>query len=149
MKIFIGTDHAGFELKQKLAPFLQSLGHEAVDFGAHEYRKDDDYPDFIASVAKAVSDDRTVRGIILGGSGQGEAMVANKFPHVRAAVYYGGTLDTVRLSREHNDANILSLGARFLNEDEAKEAVKLWLSTPFPREERHKRRIEKFDTLYS
>lgn len=145
MKIFIGTDHAGFELKQKLVPFLQSLGHEVVDFGADEYKEGDDYPDFIAPVAKAVSADSAVRGIILGGSGQGEAMVANRFPHVRAAVYYGGTLDIVRLSREHNDANILSLGARFLTEEEAKGVVNLWLNTPFSGEERHVRRIEKLE----
>lgn len=143
MKIYIGTDHAGFELKQKLVPFFQSLGHEVVDFGAHEFHEGDDYPDFIAPVAKEVSADPTARGIILGGSGQGEAMVANKFPHVRATVYYGGTLDIIRLSREHNDANILSLGARFLTEEEAKAAVELWLSTPFSGEERHVRRIEK------
>jgi ribose 5-phosphate isomerase B len=148
MKIHIGTDHAGFELKQKLVPFLQSLGHEAVDFGAHEYDESDDYPDFIAPVAKAVSEDRSARGIILGGSGQGEAMVANKFPYVRAAVYYGGTLEIIRLSREHNDANILSLGARFLSEDEAKAAVELWLNTPFSGEERHIRRIEKINSKH-
>ncbi len=147
MKIYIGTDHAGFELKQKLIPFIQSLGHEIVDCGAHEYNKGDDYPDFIAPVAKEVSADENARGIILGGSGQGEAMAANKFPHVRAAVYYGGTLDIARLSREHNDANILSLGARFLTEDEAKAAVELWLSTPFSREERHVQRIEKIEKI--
>lgn len=145
MKIYIGTDHAGFELKQKLVPFLQSLGHEAVDFGAHEYNENDDYPDFIAPVAKEVSADPATHGIILGGSGQGEAIVANKFPYVRAAVYYGGTLDIVRLSREHNDANILSLGARFLTEEEAKSAVELWLNTSFSGEERHARRIEKIE----
>jgi ribose 5-phosphate isomerase B len=145
MKIYIGTDHAGYELKQKLVPFIQSLGHEMVDFGADEYNESDDYPDFIAPVAKAVSEDASARGIILGGSGQGEAMAANRFPNVRAAVYYGGTLDIVRLSREHNDANILSLGARFLSEDEAKAAVELWLNTPFSGEERHVRRIEKID----
>jgi ribose 5-phosphate isomerase B len=147
MKIYIGTDHAGFELKQKLVPFIQSLGHEAVDFGAHEYKEDDDYPDFIAPVAKEVSADPRARGIILGGSGQGEAIVANKFPHVRATVYYGGTQDILRLSREHNDANILSLGARFLSEDEAKAAVELWLATPFSGDERHKRRIEKVEKI--
>jgi ribose 5-phosphate isomerase B len=145
MKIYIGTDHAGDELKQKLVPFIQLLGYEAVDFGAHEYNENDDYPDFIAPVAKAVSEDASARGIILGGSGQGEAMTANRFPNVRAAVYYGGTLDIVRLSREHNDANILSLGARFLSEEEAKGAVELWLSTAFPGGERHERRIEKIE----
>lgn len=145
MKIYIGTDHAGFELKQKLVPFIQSLGHEVIDLGAHEYNTEDDYPDFIAPVAKMVSADLSARGIILGGSGQGEAMLANKFPHIRAGVYYGGAPDIIRVSREHNDANILSLGARFLNESQAKEAVEIWLSTPFSGEERHKRRLKKID----
>ncbi|MBI2120411.1 MAG: RpiB/LacA/LacB family sugar-phosphate isomerase [Parcubacteria group bacterium] len=147
MKIYIGTDHAGFELKQKLVPFLQSLGHEVIDLGAHKYDEDDDYPDFIAPVAKMVSADATVRGIILGGSGQGEAMLANKFPHIRAGVYYGGHPDIIRVSREHNDANILSLGARFLNESEGREAVETWLATPFSGEERHKRRLKKIDKV--
>jgi ribose 5-phosphate isomerase B len=147
MKIYIGTDHAGFELKQKLVSFTQSLGYEVVDCGANEYNENDDYPDFIAPVAKAVSLDSTALGIVLGGSGQGEAMMANKFPYIRAAVYYGGKLDIVRLSREHNNANILSLGARFLSEDEAREAVALWLSTSFSEDGRHMRRIAKINKV--
>lgn len=143
LKIYVGTDHAGFELKQKLVSFLEELGHEVEDFGAHEYDKDDDYPDFIIPVACAVSKDTDSRGIILGGSGQGEAMAANRISGVRAAVYYGGDLELIKLSREHNNANILSLGARFLNEAEAKEAVRLWLETPFSKDERHIRRIKK------
>jgi len=147
MKIFIGTDHAGFELKQALVSYLKELGYEVEDMGAYELDSEDDYPDFIAPVAKAVAKDSKAKGIILGGSGQGEAIAANRFRGVRAAVYYGGILNIVRLSREHNDANILSLGARFISEDEAKEAVKLWLETEFSGEERHLRRIEKIDNV--
>lgn len=145
MKIYIGSDHAGFELKQKLIPFLIELGHEVEDKGAFEYNRDDDYPDFVMPVAEAVSANSGSRGIVLGGSGEGEAIATDRFEGVRTAVWYGGNMDIVRLSREHNDANVLSLGARFINEDEAKEAVKLWLETPFSADERHIRRIEKLD----
>ena len=146
MKVYLATDHAGFELKEKVKEFLQDDGYEVKDFGAYEFDKNDDYPDFISKAAEAVSKDPQSRGIILGGSGQGEAMVANKFPNVRAVVYYGN-MDMIPLTREHNDANVLSLGARFLTEDEAIEAVKLWLETPFTDEERHVRRIEKIKKI--
>lgn len=145
MKIYIGTDHAGFELKEKLVVFLKSLGHEVADMGAHAYDALDDYPDFIRPVAEAVAGDASARGVILGGSGQGEAMCANRVKHVRAAVYYGGPVDIAVLSREHNDANILSLGARFVEEGEAFEVVRMWLATPFGGEEKHARRIGKID----
>ncbi len=145
MKIYIGTDHAGFELKQKLVPFIKELGYEIEDMGAYEFNKDDDYPDFIIPVAKAVASNSQSRGIVLGGSGQGEAIVANRFSGIRSDVYYGSNINAVKLSREHNDANVLSLGARFLSEEEAKEAVKIWLETPFSNAERHKRRIDKID----
>ncbi|MHB1118337.1 MAG: RpiB/LacA/LacB family sugar-phosphate isomerase [Minisyncoccota bacterium] len=145
MKIYIGTDHAGFELKEVLVPFLKSLGYEVEDRGAHSFEALDDYPDFIRPVAEAVANDASSRGIILGGSGQGEAMCANRVHGVRAAVYYGGPFDVAILSREHNDANILSLGARFVDEDEAKEVIQLWFKTPFSGEERHMRRIKKID----
>ena len=146
MKIAIGTDHAGFELKEMLKAFLKEAGHEIVDCGAYQLDAQDDYPDFIVPVASAVSKGEAERGIIIGGSGQGEAMVANRFPRVRAAVFYGGNKDIVKLFREHNDANIISLGARFIEENEAQEAVKLWLDTDFSSDERHVRRIEKIDT---
>ncbi|MBI5078254.1 MAG: RpiB/LacA/LacB family sugar-phosphate isomerase [Candidatus Yonathbacteria bacterium] len=145
MRIYIGTDHAGFELKESLIPFLRARGHEVEDIGAHKFDSLDDYPDFIRPVAENVARDPKSRGIILGGSGQGEAMCANRVPGARAAVYYGGTVDIVVLSREHNDANILSLGARFIEEDEAKEVVRVWLETPFSGDERHERRIQKLD----
>ncbi|MEK7538882.1 MAG: RpiB/LacA/LacB family sugar-phosphate isomerase [Patescibacteria group bacterium] len=145
MKIYIGTDHAGFELKEKLVAFLKSLGHEVSDMGAHTYDVLDDYPDFIRPVAEAVAGDVSARGIILGGSGQGEAMCANRVKGVRAAVYYGGPVDIAILSREHNDANVLSFGARFVDEVEAREVVRVWLATPFGGEEKHARRIKKID----
>ena len=146
MIIYLGTDHAGFELKEAIKEFLIKKDYEVKDFGAFSYNEKDDYPDFIHPVAAAVCDKCKVdRGIILGGSGQGEAMIANRYHGVRAAVYYGGPLDIIKLSREHNDANVLSLGARFLNKEEALKAVELWLNTSFSEEERHKRRIGKID----
>ncbi len=145
MKIYIGSDHAGFELKGKLIEFLKRLEYEVEDKGAFTYDKNDDYPDFIIPVAQAIANDpEHSRGIVLGGSGQGEAMVTDRFPHIRTATWYGGSLDPLRLSREHNDANVLSLGARFISEEEAKDAVKIWLETPFSNDERHVRRLSKF-----
>jgi ribose 5-phosphate isomerase B len=145
--IHIGADHAGFELKEELVAMLQSNGYEVVDHGAYEYEEDDDYPDFIAPVAQAISADmdRLSRGIVIGSSGQGEAIVANKFPNIRAVVWYGSNDEIIPLSREHNDANILSIGARFVSVEEAKEAVELWLETAFSGYERHVRRINKIE----
>lgn len=145
MKIYLGADHAGFELKEKLAYLLKELGHEVEDKGPAEYDPNDDYPDYIAPVARAVSDDPSARGIVLGGSGQGEAMVANRFNGVRASVWYGGGTEVLKVSREHNDANMLAIGTRFAGEEETLHAVKIWLETPFSGEERHRRRIAKID----
>jgi len=156
MKIIFASDHAGFDLKNELVSFVTDLGYEVEDLGAAEYKEDDDYVGYCARAASQVSGnpDRT-RAILLGGSGQGEAIVANRFPRVRAVVYNGESrgavyneLDEIVLSRQHNDANVLSLGARFLNADEAKEAVKRWLETEFSGEERHKRRIRQIEDLY-
>lgn len=146
-RIFIASDHAGFDMKAELIDHLRARGYAVEDMGAHAYDETDDYPDFISKVAVAVRDNPGVRGIVLGGSGQGEAIVANRFPGVRAAVYYGGSEDIITLSRAHNDANILSLGARFLSPDDAKRIVLLWLSAPFSGEERHARRIGKIDAI--
>ncbi|MBU1031672.1 RpiB/LacA/LacB family sugar-phosphate isomerase [Patescibacteria group bacterium] len=144
MKVYLATDHAGFELKEKIKAFLKKEGYEIEDCGAYEFDKNDDYPDFISKAAEAVSKDpENSKAIILGGSGQGEAMVANKFPNVRAAVYYGHVDQMPVLTREHNDSNILSLGARFLSVEEAFAAVKLFLKTPFSKDPRHVRRIDK------
>lgn len=146
MKIYFATDHAGYDLKNKLVKFVSDLGYKVEDCGAYELNINDDYPEFIKKAsAKVSADPQNSKAIILGGSGQGEDMVADKFPNVRSAVYYGGPLEIVKLSREHNDANILSLGARFVTEEEAKQAVKLWLETPFSGEDRHTRRIEQID----
>lgn len=147
MKVYLATDHAGFELKEKVKEFLIKEGYEIEDCGASTLDAEDDYPDFISKAAEAVSKDPTSKAIILGGSGQGEAIVANKFPNVRAAVYYGGQDQMPKLTREHNDSNILSLGARFLTADEANAAVKLFLETSFANEERHVRRIEKIAAI--
>ncbi len=143
--IYIGSDHAGFELKEKLKEYLVELKYELVDKGAFEIDNNDDYPDFIIPVAQAVRDDEGSFGIILGGSGEGEQISANKIDGIRACEYYGGNLEIVRLSREHNDANILSLGARFIIEDEAKEAVKIFITTKFSGDARHIRRINKIE----
>lgn len=148
MKVFIGTDHAGFHLKELLKSWLTEEGNDVVDCGAEKEDANDDYPDFIAPVARAVAEDpEKTRGIILGGSGQGEAIVANRFPKVRAAVYYGGPEQIITLAREHNNANILSLGARLLSFDDAKRAVSLFLATPFNTQPRHARRLAKIEQL--
>ena len=143
MKIGLAADHAGYELKEELKDFIESMGHTVKDFGATELDEDDDYPDFIQPAAEAVANEKVDKAIVLGGSGQGEAMVANRIKGVRAAVFYGGIRNIIRLSREHNDANILSLGAGFIDEETAKEVVQMWLEADFSDEERHARRIKK------
>jgi ribose 5-phosphate isomerase B len=145
MKIHIGADHAGYNLKERLKGFLAEAGYEVVDHGAYDLNPMDDYPDFIEPVARIISENPEERGIILGGSGQGEAMDANRFPHVRAIEYYGGNSEIILLGREHNDANILSLGARFISDAEAEEAVTLFLGTAFSGKEHYVRRIEKME----
>lgn len=145
MKIFLASDHAGYELKQKLVDFLLNRGHEVEDMGPSRLNPADDYPDYIAPCAKRVADTHDSMGIIIGLSGQGEAMSANRIRGARAAVYYGGPADILKLSRQHNDANLLSLGARFVSAEEAERAVELWLNTHFEHDERHMRRIVKMD----
>ncbi len=147
MTVHFATDHAGFELKESLKRYVASLGHEVKDHGAFAYDADDDYPGFVVEAARAVAADGTSRAIILGASGAGEAIVANRIAGVRAGTYYGGPLDIVRLMREHNDTNTLSLGARFLSEEQAHGAVRLWLNTPFSGELRHIRRNETLEQL--
>ena len=144
MKIHIATDHAGLDLKNTIREFLIGQGHEVKDHGSYDFDPLDDYPDFIFPCAKAVAADTESRGIILGGSGQGEAMAANRVKGVRAAVYYNGPDEIIKLSRQHNNANILSLGARFMTEDMIYKVINLWLVEPFGGG-RHKRRIEKLD----
>lgn len=145
MKIYIATDHAGFEMKNSIVEYIRSLGYSVEDMGALVYDSQDDYPDFIAPLAEKVALDVDSRGIIFGGSGQGEAIVANRVSGIRAVVYYGGTLDIPRLAREHNNANVLSVGARFVSLEEIQQVVQIFLETDFTEEERHVRRITKID----
>ena len=144
MIIHLATDHAGLDLKDKIRSFLSEADYEVVDHGAYDYDALDDYPDFIFPCAVAVSKDKSSKGIILGGSGQGEGMAANRVKGVRAAVFYSGPDDIIKLSRQHNDANILSLGARFMTEKEIYKVIKIWLSIDFEGG-RHQRRIEKLE----
>ena len=144
MKIHLATDHAGLDLKNSIREYLINQGYDVKDHGAYEYDALDDYPDFIIPCAKAVSKDQNSRGIIFGGSGQGEAMAANRIKGVRAAVFYNGPDEIIQLSRQHNNANILSIGARFMIESEIHSAIEIWLKEPFEGG-RHVKRIEKLD----
>ena len=138
----MASDHAGFELKNKLVEYLRGKGREVKDYGPLNLDLGDDYPKLIKPLAHAIALEPGSMGIAVGMSGQGEAMECNRTKGVRAAVYYGGPLDIIELSRRHNDSNVLSLGARFVSVEEAKAAVDLWLATPFSGEERHARRIK-------
>jgi len=143
MKIFFASDHAGYKYKAELIPFVESLGFETSDAGAHVLNEEDDYPEFIANAAREVSaNPQEVKAIILGGTGQGEAIMANRFKGVRAVAYAHHDLEIIKLARDHNDANILSIGARFVSLDDAKSAVKMFLETQFSDEPRHIRRIK-------
>ena len=148
MTIHLATDHAGFEHKESVRDWLVEEGLTVVDHGAKLYDPEDDFPDFISLAAAAVSKGGGEdRAIIFGGSGQGEAIVANRYPNVRAAVFYGGVTDIPKLSREHNDANILSVGARFVSIDETKRAIWEWLHTKQLTEEKYARRNKKIEGL--
>ena len=142
--IVLATDHAGFELKEHVKKFLSEKGFEIKDFGALEYDALDDYPDFIIPAAKFISEHKLI-GIIFGGSGQGEAMAANRIKGIRAAVFYDGPDDIIELSKLHNNANILSIGARFVSKRKSEEIINLWLSTNFEKG-RHQKRIDKLDS---
>lgn len=142
MKIYVASDHAGFYLKKQLVQYLKVKGFEVEDIGAFELDEKDDYPDFIFPCAQKVSSDTGSLGIVIGGSGNGEAIAANKIKGIRAAVFNGGSFEIARLAREHNDANILSLGARFLSPGDAKKAVSVWIEAKFEGG-RHQRRIDK------
>jgi len=144
MRIALGTDHAGFEYKEAIKRHVIALGHEAVDFGAHAAEPKVDYPDFIQPAARAVAEGRCQRGIVLGGSGNGEAMAANRFRGVRCALCWN--VETARLARQHNDANMISLGARTISLPTALAIVDAWLDTPFEGG-RHETRIRKIDAV--
>jgi ribose 5-phosphate isomerase B len=138
VRIAVGADHAGFPLKEELKGFLETEGHQVIDVGT-DSTEPVDYPAFGAAVARSVADGRAERGIVLGGSGQGEQIVANKIDGIRASLCHD--LFTARLAREHNDANVLGMGARVIAPTYAKEIVRLWLATPFEGG-RHEARIE-------
>ena len=140
MRVHLGCDHAGFELKEHLVAWLQENGHEPVDHGAHEYDAQDDYPPFCIAAAEAVAAEPGSLGIVLGGSGNGEQIAANKVVGIRAALAF--SLDTARLAREHNDANVISLGARQYSQEDAVSFVAAFLETPFSGDPRHQRRID-------
>jgi ribose 5-phosphate isomerase B len=163
LRIALSTDHAGFEQLQKLQEFLKSQGHVCVNFGPGFLDPNDDYPDFIRPCAEAVAAGKCEAGIIFGSSGQGEAMVANRIKGVRCGVFYGpakalGAVDAdggmpaddyeiLRLNRQHNHANMLSLAGRFMDQDMIEKAVTIWLETPYSDLERHLRRVRKIDEL--
>lgn len=140
MRVHIGGDHAAFELHQELLTFLAAEGHEVTDHGPLEYDAVDDYPVYVLRAAEAVASDPGSRGIVLGGSGNGEQMAANKVYGIRAALCYNAEL--ARLAREHNDAQVLSMGGRMQSLAEAKEMVQVFLATDFTGEDRHQRRID-------
>jgi len=144
MKIHLASDHAGFDLKETVKSYLMKQGYSITDHGAYKYESTDDYPDFIFPAAKAVSEDPHSRGIVFGGSGQGEAMAANRIKGVRAAVYYGENSEIPALSRYHNNSNILSIGARFVFIETLTEILDAWLKAPFEFG-RHQIRIQKLD----
>ena len=143
MRLAIGADHAGYALKEDLKGFLKELGHEVEDLGTHS-EEPTDYPPICAAVARAVRDGKAERGIVLGGSGQGEQIAANKVRGVRAALC--NDLYTSRMSRQHNDSNVLSMGARIVGAELAREIVELWLDTAFEGG-RHERRVSQIEEI--
>ena len=155
MKVFFASDHAGFEMKQHLLEFVSALGYATEDCGPAALDENDDYPDFVIPLAQKVAAEAGSFGVVIGASGQGEAMAANRVKGVRAAVYYGpagsqtdaqgNVMDVLVSSRVHNNANVLSIGARFLANEDVEKALREWLSTPFSGDERHARRIAKLD----
>lgn len=148
--VYIASDHAGFELKEKiLTYFTNHPTYQFVDTGPFVYDENDDYPQTLASLCQKYSTEENVFGIVIGGSGTGEAIVANKYPHMRCALWYGGNMDIITLSRNHNNSNVLSLGARFISAEEAYQAITLFLETPFSEDNRHHRRVEQVNSLLS
>lgn len=163
MKIALATDHAGFEQLRDLQEYLESLGYECVNYGPTRLNVTDDYPDFVFQAASAVAKHECDKGVIMGRSGQGEAMAANRFKGVRCGVFYGPAVvgriidangrisnspyEIVKLVREHEDSNMISIAASFVSVADIKQVTKLWLETPFTNEPRHVRRIDKLDRI--
>lgn len=150
-KLFLATDHAGFEMKNTVRDYFtehDNHGYEVIDLGAFALDPSDDYPELIARAAREVSRNSDLhRAVVFGGSGQGEAIVANKFNHVRATVYYGGNSEIIDLARSHNNTNVLSIGARFTEAQEVIPLIERWLVTPFAAQERHVRRLALIERL--
>ena len=140
MRVYLGSDHAGFELKTFLLEHLSTAGHQVVDIGPHAYDAQDDYPPFCLETGRRVVADPGSLGVVIGGSGNGEQIAANKVAGVRAALAW--SLETAQLSRQHNDANVLSLGARMHDAVTAAGFADIFLATPFSKDPRHQRRIE-------
>jgi len=149
--IYISGDHAGFKIKQKIIPWLEKQGYKIIDCGPFKYNKLDDYPDFVIPMAKKVTKDKDSRGIIMAGSGQGEVIAANRIKGIRTVLYYGyvSPQKVLKLSRAHNNSNVLSMGSRFLTEKQVKDAIKIWLAAPFSNATRHKRRLKKLEKYSS
>jgi|GEM_PF-70463 len=146
MNIYFASDHAGLAHKDKVFAYLvEHTDYQLTDFGPFEFDAKDDYPDYISLAARRVARETHSIAIIFGGSGQGEAILANRFQGVRAAVYYGGDKDILRLSKEHNNANVLSIGSRFVSDEEVVGVVKEWLDHRFTHVERHERRLKKLE----
>ena len=144
-KLYIGGDHAGFKLKEKLRPWLK-LKYDVEDVGPVKYNKQDDYPDFVIPLARKVTRNENSRGIVIAGSGQGEAIVANKVKGIKAGLYHGGSPKIVNTGRAHDNINILCFGSRFVTEREAKRAIAIFLKTPFEKG-RHARRLKKVEKI--
>ncbi|ACZ30136.1 ribose 5-phosphate isomerase [Xylanimonas cellulosilytica DSM 15894] len=140
MRLHIGTDHAGFELKNHLVEHLRSEGHDVVDHGAHVYDALDDYPAFCISAAEAVIAEPGSLGIVIGGSGNGEQLAANRVPGIRAILAW--SVETAKLGRQHNDANVISVGGRMHTVEESTAIIDAFLAEPFSGDERHQRRID-------
>lgn len=163
MKIALSTDHAGYERLKKLKEGLELAGYACHDFGPAQFNVDDDYPDYIKPACESILAGGCQLGVIFGGSGQGEAMAANRFKGIRCMVWYGPSVpieavnaegmmssdpyELLKLSREHNDANMISIAGRFVNDEETLKVVVKWLNESFKNEERHQRRITKLDQL--
>ena len=141
MRLHIGSDHAGLELKNELLAHLVNNGHDVTDHGPYEYDALDDYPDFCIPAAQAVAKDATSLGIVIGGSGNGEQIAANKVKGIRAVLAW--SLETAKLGKEHNNANVVSIGGRMHSIDQCKEIIDAFIATPFSNDERHIRRINK------
>ena len=141
MRIHIGSDHAGLELKAELVKHLSSKGHDVTDHGPHEYDALDDYPDFCIPAAQAVAKDSSSLGIVLGGSGNGEQIAANKVKGIRAALAW--SIETAKLAKEHNNANVVAVGGRMHEISFVKEIIDAFIGEPFSNDERHVRRIKK------